>query len=95
MFTLRFYYEGGVHVVHAPHYSIESSQNTSAKVVTVYPNLTTEQGVEYQIAGANSDSERAAGLPIESCIVDDENGRVVDTVHHILGGTVAGLNTKS
>lgn len=94
MFTLRFYYEGGVRVVHAPHYSIESSQNTSTKVVTVYPNLTTEQGVEYHIKGGSSDGDLAS-INIESCIVDDENGRVVDRVHHILGGTVAGLNTKS
>lgn len=89
MFVLKFFLNNGVHVVQAPHYSVTPSELTGLKVVTVYPSLTTEYGVEYRVAGGrpvadtpeSKHKEPESGLDATCCTISNEHGRVIDTVH--------------
>lgn len=82
MFTLRFYCAHRViHVLQAPHYSVSSFDNR--KVVTVYPGLTTENGVEYHVVdGEHTQAGPHSHVHAGSCVISDDNGRTVDLVHH-------------
>lgn len=76
MFTLRFYCADRVtHVLQVPHYSVVSFHNRI--VVTVYPGLTTENGVEYIVSDAEQIQTAPHPLSAEGCVISDERGRTI------------------
>lgn len=97
MFTLRFYCADRVtHVLQVPHYSVSSFDNR--KVVTVYPDLTTENGVEYII----SDAEQTKADPhllTSWSVTSDKNCHIIDSVRNSKLGKpvngVTGTNRKA
>lgn len=83
MFTLRFYCPNfGTHVLQTPHYSVASFINR--KVITVYPGLTTENGVEYLVSGNEQTQAPSNSLSATGCVISDFSGRTVDSVSYAL-----------
>lgn len=86
MFTLRFYCAHHViRVLQAPHYTIRSFDNR--KVVTVYPGLSTENGVEYHVVDSERPQAKLHALYAGRCVISDNSGREVDLVPYALDTT--------